>query len=196
MTLDHYLGPGATIGVLATGVPRLACLQLAAWLKQWPSTARLHQPYLKTLARGHASRGGRCKVPQGRPHQADSRGGGEIKARATSCGAHDASHDDQDQAGASLRSVLISSLVQRGQVQARTTKASGKGFHISATRPRPTEWQDRGHRGAQDGVITSAFGSQRPPLVRIACTSCPLSKWPLLAPFPLNILEEDQDLYK
>ena len=29
-------------------------------------------------------------------------------------GAHDASHDDQDQAGASLRSVLVSSLVQTG----------------------------------------------------------------------------------
>ena len=33
--------------------------------------------------------------------------------------------------------------------------------------------------------------------VRIACTSCPLSNWlPLLAPFPLNIWEEDQGLYK
>ena len=32
--------------------------------------------------------------------------------------------------------------------------------------------------------------------VRISCTSCPLSNWPLLAPFPLNIWEEDQGLYK
>ena len=32
--------------------------------------------------------------------------------------------------------------------------------------------------------------------VRIACTSCPLSNWPLLAPFPLNIWGEDQGLYK
>ena len=33
--------------------------------------------------------------------------------------------------------------------------------------------------------------------VRIACTSCPLSNCPpLLAPFPLNIWEEDQGLYK
>ena len=31
---------------------------------------------------------------------------------------------------------------------------------------------------------------------QIACTSCPLSKWPLLDPFPLNIWEEDQGLYK
>ena len=109
-----------------------------------------------------------------RPHQAGSRGGGEIKARSTSRGAHDASHDDQDQAGASLHSVLISSLVQRGQAQARSTEASSKGFHISAMRPRPAGRQDGGHCGAQDGVITSAFGSRRPPLVRIACTICPL----------------------
>ena len=136
------------------------------------------------------------RPPQGRPHQASSRGSGEIKARGTSRGAHDASHDDQDQAGASLRSVLVSSLVQRGQAQARSTEASGTGFLIGATRPRPVGWQDGGHHGAQDGVITSAFGSRRPPLVRIACTSCPLSKWPLLAPFSLNIWEEDQGLYK
>ena len=32
--------------------------------------------------------------------------------------------------------------------------------------------------------------------VRISCTSCPLSDWSLLAPFPLNIWEEDQGLYK
>ena len=137
-----------------------------------------------------------ARLPQGRPHQAGSRGGGEIKARSTSRGARDASHDDQDQSGASLRSVLVSSLVQRGQAQARSTEASGKGFHIGAMRPRPAERQDGDHRGAQDSVITSAFGSRIPPLVKIACTTCPLSKWPLLAPFPLNIWEEDQGLYK
>src|SRR3989337_3171570 len=32
--------------------------------------------------------------------------------------------------------------------------------------------------------------------VRISCTSCPLSHWPLLAPFPLNIWGEAQGLYK
>ena len=30
--------------------------------------------------------------------------------------------------------------------------------------------------------------------VRISCTSCPLSNWPLLAPFPLNIWGEDEGL--
>ena len=90
----------------------------------------------------------------------------------------------------------ISPLVLRGQAQAQSTEASGKGFHIGATRPRPAGRQDRGHRGAQDGVTTSAFDRRRPPLVRIACTSCPLSNWPLLDPFPLNIWGEDRGLYK
>ena len=39
------------------------------------------------------------KLPQEQPHQAGSRGGGEIK-KGTSRGARDASHDDRDQAGA------------------------------------------------------------------------------------------------
>ena len=52
----------ACVGVLGTGVPRLACLRPAAWLKEWPSMARLHQPKLKTLARGQALRGARRKA--------------------------------------------------------------------------------------------------------------------------------------
>ena len=76
-------------------------------------------------------------------------------------GAHDASHDDRDQAGANLRSVLVSSLVLWGQAQARSTKASSKGFHIGATRPRPGRLQDGGHHGAQDGVTTRALCRRR-----------------------------------
>ena len=63
--VERALGPGATIGVLGTGVPRLACLRPAGWLNQWPSTARLHQPTLKTLTRGQASRGGRQGASSG-----------------------------------------------------------------------------------------------------------------------------------
>ena len=112
----------------------------------------------------------------------------EISRQGTSRGAHDASRDDRDQAGAGLRSVLVSSLVQRGQAQAWSTEALGKGFHISATRPRPAERQDEGHRGAQDGIITSAFGSRRPPLVRITCTRCSPSKWPIVGALPAHYL--------
>ena len=66
-------------------------------------------------------------------------------------------------------------MVQREKAHARSTEASSKGFHIGATRPRPAERQNGGHHEAQDGVIASAFGSRRPTLVRIACTSYPPS---------------------
>ena len=71
----------------------------------------------------------------------------ERSRRGTTRGARDANHDDQDQAGAGLRSVLVSSLVQRDQAH---TKASGKGYRFGATRQRLAERQDGGHRGAQD----------------------------------------------
>lgn len=170
-----------------TGVPRLACLWPAAWFKEWPNTSHLHQLKLKTLARGQASRGGRCKASSGTASPGRLARRRRDQGRGTSQGARDASHDDRDQAGAGLCSVLVSSLVQRGQAQVRSTEASSKGYHFSATRPRPAERQDGGHRGAQDGVIASAFGNRRPTLVRITCTRCFPSKWPLLAPFPLNI---------
>ena len=43
------------------------------------------------------------------------------------------SHDDRHQAGASARSILVPSVVLRKQAQARSTEASGKGFHFGAT---------------------------------------------------------------
>ena len=86
----------------------------------------------------------------------------ERSRQGTSRGAHDASHDDQGrQAGASPHSVLLSSLVQRGQAQPRSTEASGKGFHFGATRPRPGGLRGGGHHGAQDGVITGALCRRR-----------------------------------
>ena len=53
------------VGVLGTGVPRLACLRPTAWLEWGPSAAQLHQLKLKTLARGQASRGGRQEASSG-----------------------------------------------------------------------------------------------------------------------------------
>jgi hypothetical protein len=38
------LGLGTTVGVLGTGVPRLACLRPMAWHLRRPGTAHLHQP--------------------------------------------------------------------------------------------------------------------------------------------------------
>ena len=99
----------------------------------------------------------------------------EKSRRGTSRGARNTSHDDSGrQAGASPRSVLLSSLVQREQAQPRSTEASGKGFHFGATRPIPGGLRDRGHRGAQDGVNTS-FAQAKTAFVRIADTCCPPS---------------------
>ena len=116
----------------------------------------------------------------------------ESSRLGTSRGAHDASHDDQGrQPGASPCSVLLSSLVQGEQAQAR---ASSKGIHFGATRARPVQWQDGGHRGAQVGVTTRAFDRRGPTLVRISVLDVPLQIGQLLAPFPLNIWEEAQGL--
>ena len=155
--------------------------------------AHLHQRKLKTLARGQASRGGRQEASSEAASSGRLARRRRDQCKGTSRGTRDASHNDRDQAGAGLRSVLVSPLVQRGQPQA---KASGKGYHSGATRPRPAERQDGGHRGAQDGITISAFDRRRPPLVRITCTSYPLSNWSLLDPFPLDIWEEDQGPYK
>ena len=65
-------------------------------------------------------------------------------------------------------------MVLKGQAQTRSPEVAGKGFHISVARPRLAGQQDGGHRGAQDGVTTRAFGRRRPSFVRIACTRCPL----------------------
>ena len=81
--------------------------------------------------------------------------------------------------------------MQREQAQA---KALGKGYHFGATRPRPAERQEGGHRGAQDDIIVRAFDRRGPTLVRISVLDVPLQNGQLLAPFPLNIWEEDQGL--
>ena len=59
------LGPGGYCRHSGNGVPRLAYLRPAAWLKGGPSTAHLHQHRPKTLARGQASRGGRHGASSG-----------------------------------------------------------------------------------------------------------------------------------
>src|SRR3989337_3809010 len=59
----------------------------------------------------------------------------------------------------------------------------------SRTARRRSPWSPRRHHHQSLLQAKTAF-------VRISCTSCPLSNWPLLAPFPLNIWEEDKGLYK
>ena len=56
---ERTLGPGATVGVLGTGVPRLACLRPAAWSRS--------RPYGPSSPTRHPrpSRGGRRKTSSG-----------------------------------------------------------------------------------------------------------------------------------
>ena len=185
---ERALGPGATAGVLGTGVPRLACLRPRAWLIQRPGTVHLHQQPLKTLARGQASRGGRRKTSSGAASLGWLPRCVDIYASWTSRGSRDVSHDDQGRAGASGRRVLVASLVLRGQAQARSPEASGKGFHIDATIPIPAGRQDGGHHGAHISVTTRAFGRRRPPFVRTTCTSCLPSKLAVVGSLPAQYL--------
>src|SRR4051812_34214567 len=65
MHITISLASNVTVGVLGTGVPRLACLRPAAWLKGGPIMAHLHQHRPKTLARGQALQGGRHGASSG-----------------------------------------------------------------------------------------------------------------------------------
>ena len=135
------------VGVLGTGVPRLACLPPAAWLKWWPSTAYLHQHKTQDPREGPSLMGRTTGSFLRHSLVRLAREEAERSRRGTSRGARDASHDDQGcQAGASPRSVLLSSLVQREQAQAR---ASSKGTRFGATRPRLVQRQGGSHCGAQ-----------------------------------------------
>ena len=132
------LGPGATVGVLGMGVPRLVGLRPTAWFHRQPGVAQIRHRQLKTLARGQASRGeGQQDLPGGAASLGWLPRSGDIYARCTSRGSRDVSHDDQGQASASRRSVPVSPLVLRRQARVRSPEESGKGFHIGATRPRP-----------------------------------------------------------
>ena len=67
------------VGVLETGVPRLACLRPAAWLKGGPARPIFTNTDSRP-SRGAKPRGADdTELPQARPRQAGSRGGGENK---------------------------------------------------------------------------------------------------------------------
>ena len=100
------------------------------------------------------------RPPQERPHQAGSRGAERSRqGKPREAFVRWAMTINTRRAPAC--SVLVSSLVLRRHAQAWSTEATSKGFHISATRPRPAGRQDGGHRGAQGGVTTRAFCRQR-----------------------------------
>ena len=108
------LGPGATIGVLGTRVPRLACLRPTAWLHRRPRTDHLRDHQDKTLERQATPRPSEeAATPCGllrsgdfyagaQPHEVAVTQAMTIKARRVPAGADEA----------------VSYLVQRRQAQA------------------------------------------------------------------------------
>ena len=124
-----------------------------------------------------------AELPQARPRQAGSQGGGEIKAGSTSRGAHDASHDDETRQAPGGR--------QPGQCPCFPFGAKGASagaeyrgitqrlpFWCNKTRTRRTarrrsSWsRRRRHQQSLWKVKTTFF--------RIACTSCPPSNLPAI----------------
>ena len=94
------MGPGATVGVLGTGVPRLACLRPATWLKWGPSTAHLHQHKAQDPREGPSLAGRTTQRFLRHSLIRLAHEEAEISRQGTSRGARDASRDDRDQAGA------------------------------------------------------------------------------------------------
>ena len=137
MIRDHIESMG--VDLLGIGVPRLACLRLAAWLEWWPSTTHLHQRKAQDPHEGPSLAGQttRSFLRRGLVRLAHEEA--ERSRQGTSRGARDASHDDRNQAGASACNVLVSSLVLWRPAQAKSTEASCKGCYIGATRPRPED---------------------------------------------------------
>src|SRR3954468_9008759 len=188
----HTLGPGATVGALGTGVPRLACLRPAAWLEWGPNVAHLHQHKAQDPREGPSL----ARRTTRRFHQHGllrlAREKAERSRWGTSRGAHEESHDDQGcQAGASPRSVLPFLFGAKG-ASARERIKQRHPFQCNETKNSPTvgrrsSWspERRHHR---------AFGRRGPTLVRISVLYVPLRIGQLLAPFPLNIWEEAQGL--
>ena len=152
--------------------------------------AHLHQLKLKILARGQASRGGRKKA------SSEPASSGRLARRRRDQGR--APHEEPVTQAMTIETRRVPGgrlptqcpCFPFGAKVASIGQASGKGYHSGATRPRPVERQDGCHHGAQDGVITSTFGSRIPPLVRITCTRCSPSKWPIVCALPAQLFGE------
>ena len=86
----------------------------------WPiPTSASSRPSPGAKPRGADDR----RPPQARPRQVGSRGGGEIKARSTSRGAHDASHDDHGRWTGTSRVVSFFPLWCKGSKRRREHQA-------------------------------------------------------------------------
>ena len=150
---------------------------------------------LKTLARGRASRGGRQEASSGTASSGWLTRRWRDQGRGTSQGAHDASHDDEDQAGARRAPACAESLFPLWCKGGKRRQ----GYQANAT---ISVQQDQDQQDGRTEVIvepkpassSGSFGRRGPTLVRISVLDVPLQNGQLLAPFPLNIWEEARGL--
>ena len=178
------MGPGAIVGVLGTGVPRLACLRPAVWLKGWPSTAHLHQHEFKTLARGQASRADDKELPQARPHQAGSRGGGEIKAGYFARCPMTQAMTTKGASRAPDRAVSSFPLWCKGASAGESIKQRHP-FRCNKTKTsRTTGWKSSWSPSRRHHQI---LWQVRTDFSQDKCTRCSPSKWPVVGALPCSI---------
>ena len=187
------------VGVLGTGVPRLACLRPTAWLCEGPVRPIFTSKDSRPSRGAKPRRADDTRPPQERPHQATSRGAErsrpgkprEVPMTSTMTietrqapGGRQRAHGPcflfcgkEASAGEEYRGVK-----QRFPYRCNETKTSR-----TASRRSPWIPRRRHHQSLWQAKTT---------FVRISYTSCPLSNWPLWDPFPLDIWEEDRGLYK
>src|SRR3954463_5159375 len=135
------------------------CLPAACGVAQGgPARPNFINTRPKTLARGQASRGGRHSTSSGTAssgwltRRRRDQGGVPREVPMTKAMTTKGARRAPARAVSSL-----SSLVQRGQAQAR---GSSKGTHFGATRPRPVQRREGGHRGAQNDVTTGPLAGE------------------------------------
>src|SRR3954470_23345949 len=179
-------GPGPTVVVLGTGVPRLACLRPAAWLEWRPGTAPLHQRKTPDPREGASLAGRTTHRFLGRGLLRLAHEEAEISRQGTSRGAHDASHDDQGcQAGARPHSVLPFPLWCKGGKGRREDQAKAS---ISVQRD-----QDQSNGGNELIVEPRAASPQglwqaKTNFGQDKCTVCSPSNWPIVGALPAQYL--------
>ena len=150
-----------TVGVLGTGVPRLACLRPAAWLKGGPARPIFINTRLKTLARGQASRGGR----HGASSSTASSGWLTRRRRDQGGVPHEVpvmlAMTTEGARRVPARAVSSFPLWCKGGKRSRGVPRHQAKVAISVQQDQDQGLQDGGHRGAQDGVITRALCRRR-----------------------------------
>ena len=114
------MGPGATVGVLGNGGPQ-TCLPAACGVAQrGPSTAHLHQHKTQDPREGPSLAGWTMQGFLRGDLTRQAREEAERSRKGTPRGARDASHDDQDQAGARRAPACAVSLFPFGAKGAST----------------------------------------------------------------------------